>query len=167
MNTHEHSSDDFCVISFASAILTEKNVPKGMAFRFVTDSRKEFVFHVRSNLLVSHMDFLLSFKNKRIDSLTDDTIEQYTKHIKLGSVVFNEHIPKILATDFDFYNSRTVAEFAYDEWADGVKIVATCIDKSSRSFFLSDFQIYKTIEHAERFIAMFSAPMGGGRNIIQ
>ena len=166
MNTHIHSSDDLLVVSFAAAILNIKNVPVGLAFRFVTDAKGEYVIHVFSKTLEEQIELFSAFMEKRERSFAGDEIQAQKTTIAISSLVFKKFYPTLKDSDLNCSDSRSIVNIIYAERPDGVVMTVTYMDKSSRSFIVGDYLVYKMLDYAQRFFAFARIPGTGEGNIL-
>lgn len=161
MGKHVKSTDDQLVVSFASAILTMQSEPIGMAFRFITDSKKEFVIHVFSNILVEHIDFISSLMSYRDKTLSDDELKKCIESFSVHKLAFSKLLPTIRDSDFNCNDSIAVIKITYEIRIDGIKMNLTHTDKSTRSFIISDYLAFKTLDYAKRLLSMIKSPRAG------
>ena len=166
MKTHIHSSDDLLVVSFVATILTIKTAPVGLAFRFVTEAKKEAVIHVFLGTLEKQMELFLTFKEKRVRSVTDAELPEKKANIAISSLVFRKFLPEPKNSDLNCTDSRSVINIAYTELPDGITMLVTHKDKSSRSFIISDYLVFKMLDCVERFFAIARTPYIGEDSIL-
>jgi len=159
-------TDDELVISFASIILTQQNAHIGMAFRFVTYSKKEFVLHVDTKLLLDQLELFLSFRQKRMRLLTEEQFQEYLESINMNKKIHSIYFPEVTTDDLERSDSRSAFDLAYYELPDIVKVIVTHKDKSTRSLVLSDCEVFKMIENTERFLAIAGIPLAGNRSVL-
>jgi hypothetical protein len=166
MNIHSYSKDDLFVVSFAAAILTIKNVPVGLAFRFVTDAKGEYVIHVFSKTLEEQIELFSAVMEKRERSFAGDELQAQKTTIAISSLVFKKFFPTLKDSDLNCNDSRSIVNITYIERQDGIVMIVTYMDKSSRTFIISDYLVYKMLKYAQRFFAFARIPNAGKDDIL-